>query len=234
MSRKSRNRALIAISSAVVVLGVYFAVVYHRYRLNVDLIVAVKSSNAGHVRELLAGGADPNAVDSSTSSPITMRTVIERMLGKNETHADDPTALMLVFSLDQIVDLHSNHEAIEIAEALLHAGAHPNLTRSSGWYSNPVLMHATVAGCLPCVQSLLHYRADPNLRGPQGMTPIMLAPDVRIAEALIKSGADVNITSRTGKNAIWFAELNPNHPSGLIQLLRSHLKKSPEQRKNQP
>jgi ankyrin repeat protein len=228
VSHKSRN--VIVICCAIVLTMAYFAFAYHKSRLDADLIAAIKFLDARRVNELLDEGADPNAFDTSQSTSIPISAMIARLFGKNKAQSEGPTALMVVFSPDHVTDssgLHIAPEPIAIVKALLSKGANPNIVRHSGWDSQPVITHATAVGYLQCVQSLLRYHANPNLRGAQGTTSLMFAPNAPIAELLIRNGADVNLTDDSGHSALWFAKhlWSANQPPGvnsaLIKVLRS-------------
>jgi len=80
-------------------------------------------------------------------------------------------------------------------KARLKSGADPNEQDSQG----RSMLHAAVFyGKLDIVRYLLEHNATLDIRTPTGITPLAVAvwrDDIKIAEFLIRQGADVNATS---------------------------------------
>jgi uncharacterized protein len=86
-----------------------------------------------------------------------------------------------------------------IIRKLLAAGANANQVEKTG---ETILMVATRSGDIDSVRALLEHGANPNTAEPQlQLTPLMLAAEAgytEIVSALIKSGADIFVRTRTG------------------------------------
>ena len=84
----------------------------------------------------------------------------------------------------------------KMVRELLRAGANPNKVITMQDHSEIGLARADVGdGNLEMAQLLLDHSADPNLRGSDGNTSLMLAADrgqVGVVELLLKHGADLD------------------------------------------
>ncbi len=70
------------------------------------------------------------------------------------------------------------------------------------------LFYAVEKGNMIYAQRLLNMNIDPNLRGPNGYTPLMYAAargDAGMVELFLRNGADVNVMSSDGDTAIELA-----------------------------
>jgi N-acyl-D-amino-acid deacylase len=92
-------------------------------------------------------------------------------------------------------------------ERALASGISANSLDTDG---TPALMAATLFGDARLVDVLLAHRADPNVKGPDGMTALMwAADDVAKARSLLDHGADVNAASEGGRTALLIASSYP-------------------------
>ncbi|MFT7811579.1 serine/threonine-protein phosphatase 6 regulatory ankyrin repeat subunit B-like isoform X1 [Arapaima gigas] len=112
------------------------------------------------------------------------------------------------------VCLHSaarrGHTAV--VKALLFKGANVDTTTKDGYTA----LHVAVQACKPLVvQTLLGFGAQVQLKGGKAMeTPLHIAAQVKdgekVAEILLKSGADVNAEQKTGETAVHIAARHGN------------------------
>jgi ankyrin repeat protein len=90
-------------------------------------------------------------------------------------------------------------------QALLEAGADPNLPDNDGWAA---LMAASDKGSKTTVQALIEAGADVNLQDNHGTTALMEASregKTTTVHALILAGADVNLQDEDGDTALMMA-----------------------------
>jgi ankyrin repeat protein len=100
----------------------------------------------------------------------------------------------------------------KIAKVLLEAGADPNCGHYMKMYpifraSDPAMMEVLIKG-----------KANVNIRGLEGITPLM-EPRIQVqgvVDQLIKAGADVNAVDDYGRNALHYTT-NPYHCACLIK-----------------
>lgn len=70
------------------------------------------------------------------------------------------------------------------------------------------LLRAAKANDTKAVLALLGSGADPNVRGPQGETPLMAAAlhgNIKVANALLKAEADSGLSDELDRTALWIA-----------------------------
>ncbi|KTF88881.1 hypothetical protein cypCar_00042086, partial [Cyprinus carpio] len=105
-----------------------------------------------------------------------------------------------------------------VVKALLQKGAHVDATAKDG----QTALHIAVENCKPqVVQMLLGFGANVQLRGGKAQeTPLHIAARVkegeRVAEMLLKSGADVNAEQQNGETAMHVAARH-----GALQMIRA-------------
>jgi len=171
------------------------------------LMVAVKGGDLSIVNGLLAYGADPNIQDNDgwTAAMHAVRgndPKIMRLLGKFKTkfnlvNHDNMTALGLA----------SYTNKANAAVAILDSGGNPDDVMGAAKYT--ALMIAAKLGNQPMMQTLLQYKADPNLKNTGGVTALMIAAaknhDMPVL-LLLKSGANPSIKDGEGKTAIMLAK----------------------------
>jgi uncharacterized protein len=139
------------------------------------LHVAAFLRQRGAMRELVTGGANPNALDSQRYDVVTIAAA-----------ADDPETMSLAISLGNsasnvtsiydgtalIAAAHLGHD--EVVRRLIAAGAPVDHINNLGWTA---LIEAIILGDggarhLACVQALVTGRANPNIADRSGVTPL--------------------------------------------------------------
>ena len=90
-------------------------------------------------------------------------------------------------------------EKAALVSALLDYGANPDSVYRTGWTT---LHEEVLCDHTATVKVLLDHHADPNVQGPGGQTPLMLAYDLDCARLLIEHGARVSIMDANGKTAL--------------------------------
>lgn len=168
-----------------------------RYVGDTPLMLAAGSDNVKTVSVLLKAGADPNVKEVSP-------------------HAGELTPLTLAINL-------SEQHRIEIAEALLAAGAEIN--PRGNFFMSP-LMQAVED--LEMVKLLIAHGADVNQKNFRGATALMgaaAAGPASVVKYLIEKGADVNARDKDGATALMTAEhrqalFDPSERDEIIQVLK--------------
>lgn len=161
-----------------------------------ELLQAIARGDVGAVKELLGNGADPNTADAAGNpaliaavdgaDPSMIQALIDGGADLESRDAIGWTALMAA--------VVANHEPA--VARLLAAGANPNHVARE---DTPLTCAATDA-TLPVLRKLLDAEADPNLRRPDGWTPLMLAAyrgEVDLVQLLLERGADPTVTRGT-------------------------------------
>ncbi len=139
------------------------------------LHVAAFLKQHGAMRELVAGGANPNALDNQRYDMVTIAAV-----------ADDAETMSLAISLGNsaanvtsiydgtalIAAAHLGHD--EVVRRLIAAGAPLDHVNNLGWTA---LIEAIILGDggarhLACVRALLSGGANPNIADRSGTTPL--------------------------------------------------------------
>lgn len=158
-----------------------------------QVLEAIGQNDPGALKAALEAGADPNAIDKAgvpallhaidTGSLPLVKTLVDA--GANLEGRDNIgwTALMASAAVD----------SDELVTYLLEAGANPNHV---GREDTPLTCAITDAS-LPVIQKLLDHGAEPDLRRPDGWTPLMLGAfrgDLNILGALLAQGADATVT----------------------------------------
>lgn len=96
-------------------------------------------------------------------------------------------------------------KAVAIIEALLNAGADPNMLSHSGLLP---LIIAIRTNKIEVVETLLEAGADPNTQGKNGKVVLIVAirmGNLKIVKALLNAGADPNVQDKNGKSALMLA-----------------------------
>jgi ankyrin repeat protein len=118
--------------------------------------------------------------------------------------AGDPADEIDEHSGDALLTLAAMNGSLDIARALLDAGAHPNDRRSV----IPPLVAAAGMGYPDIVALLLEREADVDARNAEGGTALMMAAaggHLSIVNLLLEADADVRIRDQDGMRAIHFA-----------------------------
>jgi ankyrin repeat protein len=170
------------------------------------LVAAVKRNDMADVRELLARGASPQAVEPEQPGPVLQRVISMFYLRGLERP-------VLIVAIGNSYLNHtgciSEKSAVsnEIVIALLDAGADTNVRNNGGM--SP-LMCACVAGRKDCCDALLRHHADVNAANEAGVTPLMCCSGPTCdmsdeARKLISMGANVNAVDNGGNSVLDFA-----------------------------
>lgn len=138
------------------------------------LTQAAARGDVAQVRSLIAGGADPNGMDSDGVTPLILaarageKSVVRALA---EAHADPNLRDRRSNSWTPLVHaIHKNQT--EAALALLEAGADPN-ARCGG--RTTALIYAAAYGNTAMVRALLEKGADPYAQAEGGVTALWTA-----------------------------------------------------------
>jgi ankyrin repeat protein len=182
-----------------------------------QLTTAAYRDDAGTMRELLAGGIDPNLIDPKGSTALTLAIhygnsrVVEVLLASpkidvNRPNRADETPLMLA----------ALHADLPLVKRLFKMRAQLNRL---GWTP----LHYSVSGPDDGVSAwLIQEGADVNARAANGNTPLMMAAKYGpydLAVKLLASGADAKAHNEQGLTAADFAQAAGR--DGLQTLLRA-------------
>ncbi len=185
-------------------------------------VAAAQRGNVEAMRLLLARGANPKASAAEVSSLLridyALRDIPDRrlLLAEAGIELKDPAQL----NAGGIVVLTD----MRTVEKLLALGADPNLERSVGRLSVPVLADAAFEGQVDTMRALLARGADPNRAGKRGgVTPLMMAaagarPSAAAVRLLLDKGADIRARDEKGRNALDWALTQGETP--VARLLR--------------
>ena len=178
-------------------------------KATLQLIEAASSGNEDGILAALAAGADPNARDDNSNTPLMLcasqslfgkeRKIVEAFVkAKVKVDAvdkDGTTALMSAAAggRDGMIRL------------LVENNAKVDLKDNDGWTA---LMYASSAGHWSAVKELIEAKADINLAEKKGWTPLGMAlyqGRGSAAEHLIKAGAKIPEKGPNGMTAILLA-----------------------------
>lgn len=170
---------------------------------DIDFVYAVRSGSEARVRQLLADGANPNALDER-GEPVLLVAL----------HADKPEVARLIAAASGVnIDAEnaSGQTALmvaayqgqsELVGQLLEAGAEIHHT---GWTA---LHFAASSGQVEIVRVLLEHGAYIDAESPNRTTALMMAARVKnrqTCQLLIDEGADPTLVNDAGLNAAQFA-----------------------------
>ena len=175
------------------------------------LVVAASKNDLVAVRQLLATGAEVNAMDKETETTALAQAVangnremVQALLwvgaNANVRNSRGLTALMNL----------SDQTSAQIVWDLVAAGAKVNLKDEMG---NSALIVAAGVGNGDVVQALIDAGAKINARNNEGQTALMLAAMQGMdnsVKVLIMAGADLNKRDKEGRTALNYAEENEN------------------------
>jgi ankyrin repeat protein len=185
-------------------------------------VAAAQLGSVETMRLLLAHGANPKASAAEVAALLrtdhALRDIPERRrvladAGIELTAADQLTT----GSIAVLTDMRT-------VDRLLKLGADPNLERSVGRLSVPVLADAAFDGDVETMRALLARGADPNRAGKRGgVTALMMAaagarPSVDAVRLLLEQGASVAARDERGRNPLDWALTQGETP--VARLLR--------------
>ncbi|ENH71498.1 Ankyrin-1 [Fusarium oxysporum f. sp. cubense race 1] len=179
---------------------------------------ATKSGQLESIKRLLENGAEVDQGDEDGETPLYVAA---------STGNIEAISILLDAQADMEVANDNGWTPLFVAtwerapqavHKLLDAGAKFRVTSSDGW----TVLHAC-ADHFETMNLLLEKVVDPNVRRPDGMTPLHLAsswgfPD--IVETLLKHGADPNLVDESGLSALHLAAANGHGP--VVQVIVSH------------
>jgi ankyrin repeat protein len=168
------------------------------------LILALRRGRAEVAKYLLEAGADVTLVDEGGNTALHLAAgrgyaeIVRILLSHSKAELNmkgqrDMTPLLLALSRGHA----------EIVKYLLEAGADVTLANEIG---NAALHQAAGGGHGEIVRILLsHSKAELNVRGQRGMTPLLLALSwghAEIVKYLLEAGADVTLANEAGNTAL--------------------------------
>jgi len=186
------------------------------------------------VRLLLSGGADVNAKDSEGQAPLHMaelestgKILIDNKAGLNEKDNNGNTPLHRAKNMDMAKLLilsgsdinarnNSGYTPLYIAVLygttqgvtfLLEEGADVNIKDNTG---NTPLHRAPEFGNTAIAKLLISGKGDVNPQNLLAFTPLHLAKNADMANLLISSGANTEITGLNGATPLYYALFNGN------------------------
>jgi len=161
------------------------------------------------IRYLVKAGSDPNVSDNSGKTalmlaagkcnPAMVKTLLEANANPNAADAEGNTALLMA---SRKSDYFSETMVRDCAALLLASGADAEHVDSAG---NSALHFIARSGKPAALKLLLKSRRQLERRDSQGLTPLMTAAagcNLRGAEFLISSGANIVAQTRSGETAI--------------------------------
>lgn len=173
------------------------------------LHIAAGSGHVDIVRQLLARGADPNAVSSEGLTPLLHATSeVAPLLIEAGADVNPDAGYGTGTPLGSAVI----SDDLDYIRLLLNAGADPDTVVPILSHQGP-LHFAVTNGSAEAIRLLLDAGANPNLADELGFTPLLYVvsgqdignPEVgiEIARLLLAAGADVNHASRADNSYAW-------------------------------
>lgn len=181
------------------------------------LVLAVDNRHMDAVVELWEAGADINASHKNGWSPLCMgaRRGIEitnllLALGANPSLVDAGGWAPLFCAI------HDDSSNVDVLEALLEAGADPNIPSQS--LLTPIALAAR-NGNPSAIRKLLEYNADPNLSC-SGLEPplyhAIVSGNLETVKALVDEGARCTIRFKDGWTPMMLAAKQGDHEMGRL------------------
>ena len=221
----TRSKLLIGTLGVVLVLALSFGGWVYRAKtqrdLNMQLLGAVRKGDAEAARSLLKRGADPNIRDVP-QQPLTLWQQIRYAFHKDRQTVQGQMPTVLEMAMHSDSDPNPRMVNAALVKTLLEAGAHPD--DCSEDHITP-LMVAVQFDSPQTVQMLLDHGANPLARDDDGLRPIHYltgndTDELKIADLLIKSGEDVNVTDNTGNTPLMNISGSENIPT--VRYLIAH------------
>lgn len=212
--------------------GIPTNIVFKSSNLGLIIIIAVTIVFAGAITVGIAfsssimkfantiSATDDELLTAASESDLKrVQSLLSAGIGPNVSDDEGWTSLMWAAQL--------NHT--EIAAALLHAGANPNLVELT--YEETALTIALFNDSIDVVKLLLENNADPNLQDSSGWTPLMTAAsrgDAEGVQVLVEGGADPALFDNSDYTAADYAYENGyEEVANLLDELgtKTHIKK---------
>ena len=223
--RLTYSKLLIGTLGVVLVLALSFGGWVYRAKtqrdLNMQLLGAVRKGNAEEARQLLERGADPNIRDVPQQQ-LSLWQQIRYAFHKDRQTVQGQMPTVLEMAMHSDSDPNPRMVNAALVKTLLEAGAHPD--DCSEDHITP-LMVAVQFDSPQTVQMLLDHGANPLARDDDGLRPIHYltgndTDELKIADLLIKSGEDVNVTDNTGNTPLMNISGSENIP--MVRYLIAH------------
>ncbi|KAK3937769.1 ankyrin repeat protein [Diplogelasinospora grovesii] len=202
--------------------GIYFESTFHRRITMNDLCLASHFGHEAVVQQLLAKGADIDAKDNDSRTPLLYaaqsghEAVVQRLLAKgadvNVKGRDGWTPLLYA--------AQSGHEAV--VQQLLAKGADVEAKDNNGWTP---LWYAAISGHEAVVQRLLAKGADVEAKDNDGRTPLSYAATnghEAIVQQLLAKGADIDAKDNNGRTPLSYAAARGRE--AVVKLLQHNTK----------
>jgi uncharacterized protein len=170
--------------------------------VNDDLVIAVVNDRASQVRELLAKGADPNAI-APTGEPVLL-------IAARSGHVPTIEAL-LAGKANVNIRSKAGDSALMIAALTGHLEAAKKLRAGGAALDGPgwtPLIYASGGGHEALIRYLLDEGAKINAVAPNGTSALMMAVHEGKGPAftlLLSRGADVNVRNQNDATALSWA-----------------------------
>ena len=213
------------------------------------LHIAAANGEVGAIGALIDGGADPDARTTARFAPLHLAVVSDQVGAVNalvEAGADvnitgsrfsvRPLHLVagigprgfrnLYVNRDDMERLAERHSSMPVLNALLAAGANPNVAEYLDGYT--ALQHAVFSGTAEQVRALLSAGANPNLRrlhigdpGPDDFegSPLDFAitrGNIEAIQLLVDAGVDVNEIDGAGRTPLDEAERSGQRAAAVL------------------
>ena len=191
-------------------------------RCNRALMLAVEAGDLAGVKQAIARGAQPGALNSAGCSVMSRAVSVEDAAICNEllAHGADPDGAGIDESVPPIVCAAIHHH-VQILDLLIRNGADVNLRTSGG---STALNLAAAMGHGDIVAALIRAGADVNVADAHGWTPLMSAvgqpESAALVENLLIAGALPDAADNEGQTAMQIAARGQNVRA--IELLLRH------------
>lgn len=184
------------------------------------LLKSVNDNDVEQVKQLLASGADPNARDSGSYTPLMNATIkgntemVKALLNSgakiDETNNLNETALLFAIEAGRT----------ELVELLVDKGADMRIKGPPPVGATVLHVAARRNTDREILNILLTKAIDLNIRDDYGNTPLMVAAanNVAVVRLLIDKGADVNAANNKGGTPLMSAVGSPE----IIKILLQH------------
>ncbi len=189
---------------------------FYEGALDYNLMVAAQRGYEKEIERLIYMGADVNSESSEGATPLIFAVANDRLnavkvllnydADPNKVTADGQTPLLIAIKTEnqkvyqglQLENIGINHHYLEIAEALIRAGADIDFQDKSG--VTPI-NYSSIYGLISFVDLLIYYGADINKKANDGSSPLMSAawsgyPDIE--DLLIRNGANIEARDNLG------------------------------------